>query len=365
MKNYKGVALIEPIIRNSKPLLIITFPSTYNVILALTLLVIRYYLGLETHLTFAGSINDSRVTKLIQKYEASLLVGLENNTQSSIQGNVTLMNHIQGNVQQTIDPTTIGPLSNWPSMAKRLYLIYLIGLALDEYGVDAINVLSDMANDGLIELRTQSLPLSLHGDPSFSLSITPWPMLMNPSKVNANDADELIKLLVSEVLRSNFTGSYADYLLINAPYVSDVNAALVYLTIEAMLWRSATRDDGLSVPLIDLTELSKVVMGKLSGAYDIVKPYIDEVRSRLNTILGSLRGERILNYELKPSHLTLMSRLCQILSFHRFRNSIRLTTSYGSLSVMCIPNSNIDISMSNVVSYNKGLRVTQLTLVSQ
>lgn len=86
MRNYRSLAVIEPIIRMDKPLLIVTSPLTYNVILALAILLIRYNLGLETHLTFAGSINENRVIKLTQSYESAVLIGLENNTQQAPQG---------------------------------------------------------------------------------------------------------------------------------------------------------------------------------------------------------------------------------------------------------------------------------------
>jgi len=71
VRGYRGITLIEPIIRTEKPLLMVAFPSTYSVTLALALLMVRYYLGLETHLTFAGSINDERVLRLIQGYETT------------------------------------------------------------------------------------------------------------------------------------------------------------------------------------------------------------------------------------------------------------------------------------------------------
>ena len=360
MRGYRGITLIEPIIRNSKPLLMVTFPSTHSVTLALALLMVRYYLGLETHLTFAGSINDERVLRLIQGYDITLLIGLENNAQANPQGNVILLSHTPSNLQQVIDPTTIGPLNNWPTIARRLYLTYLVGLTLDENSIDASSILSAMANDGLVELKRQSLPLSLHSDPLKSLHLNPWPTLIEPSAIKASDADGLVSSIITENLRFGFMGSYTDYLLLNTPYINGVNAALLYVFIESMLWRSTQRDDGLMVPIIDLATLGRVVMGRLEGVYDAVEAYMNEVRGRLRSILGESRGERMISHELKPSHLTLMNRLCQVLSFHRLRNSIRLMVTYDSLSIICIPNPNVEVSMSNILSYNRSLRITQV-----
>ncbi|WP_048062767.1 hypothetical protein [Caldivirga maquilingensis] len=363
MRNYRSLAVIEPIIRMDKPLLIVTSPLTYNVILALAILLIRYNLGLETHLTFAGSINENRVIKLTQSYESAVLIGLENNTQQAPQGgNIISMNHVaESQSMQLIDPTLIGPLSNWPRTSRILYLIYMVGLAIDEYGPGTVDLLSAMINDGLIKVKDSPLPLNLSNDPADSLSLSLWPIILDERELDLKSPEGLMESLVNVNLRRGFMGSYVDYLLMNTPYVANLNAALAYLTIESLLWNSVTRDDGLQVPLIDFKLLNSIIMGKFNEAADRVKAYINEVKSRLMTIIGGLGREKLITYDVKPGNLTLMARLCQVLSFHRFRNSIRLTLTYDSLTLVCVPNPNIEVTMSNAVSFNKTLKFMLIT----
>ncbi|WP_291999445.1 hypothetical protein [Caldivirga sp.] len=362
MRNYRSLAVIEPIIRMDKPLLIVTFPSTYNVILALVMLLIRYNLGLETHLTFAGSINEDRVIKLTQNYESTVLVGLENNIQQAPQGNVINMNHVAGSqLIHLIDPTLIGPLSNWPRASRILYLLYMVGLAIDEYGPNAMDILGTMVSDGLIKMKNSPLPLNLSNDPTSSLSLSLWPIILDDKGLNLNSPEDLVESLVSVSLRRGFMGSYIDYLLINTPYVMDLNAALAYLTIESLLWSTVARDDGFQVPLIDLKLLNNIILSRFSETADRVKAYVNEVKARLITILEGLGREKLTTYEVKPSNATLMIRLCQILSFHRFRNSIRLTLTYDSLTLVCVPNPNVEVTMSNAISFNKTHRFVLIT----
>ncbi|WP_291765601.1 hypothetical protein [Caldivirga sp. UBA161] len=363
MRNYRSLAVIEPIIRMDKPLLIVAFPSTYNVILALAVFLIRYNLGLETHLTFAGSINEDRVVKLTQKYESTILIGLENNAQQSPQGNVISMNHVAGSQSmQLINPTLIGPLSNWPQVSRILYLIYMVGLAIDEYGPGTMDLLNAMISDGLIKVKNSPIPLDLSNDPADSLSLSLWPIILDEKDLNLKSPEGLMESLISVSLRRGFMGSYIDYLLMNAPYIMNLNAALAYLTIESLLWSTVARDDGFQVPLIDFKLLNNIILGKFSETADRVKAYVNEVKSRLMAIIGELGKEKLVTYDIKPSNLALMTRLCQVLSFHRFRNSIRLTLAYDSLTLVCVPNPNIEVSMSNAVSFNKTLKFMLITI---
>ena len=362
VRNYRSLAVIEPIIRMDKPLLIVTSPLTYNVILALAVLLIRYNLGLETHLTFAGSINEDRVNKLTQSYESVMLIGLENNTKQVLQGNIINMNHVAGSQSmQLIDPTLIGPLSNWPRASRILYLIYMVGLAIDEYGPSTVDLLSTMISDGLIKVKNTSLPLNLSNDTAESLSLSLWPIVLDEGELDLKSPEGLMESLVNASLRRGFMGSYADYLLMSTPYVMNLNAALAYLIIESLLWNTATRDDGFQVPSIDFKLLNSIILGKFNEAVDRVKAYVNEVKARLMTIIGGLGREKLVTYDIKPSNLTLMARLCQVLSFHRFRNSIRLTLTYDSLTLVCVPNPNVEVTMSNAVSFNKTLKFMLIT----
>ena len=362
MRNYRSLAVIEPIIRMDKPVLIVAFPSTYNVVLALAMFLIRYSLGLETHLTFAGSINEDRVIKLIQNYESVMLIGLENNVQQAPQGNVINMNHVAGSQSiQVIDPTLIGPLSNWPKVSRILYLIYIVGLAIDEYGPGTVDLLNTMISDGLIKVKNTSLPLNLSSNPADSLSLSLWPIVLDERDIDLKSIEGLMESIINVNLRRGFMGSYTDYLLMNTPYVINLNAALAYLTIESLLWSTVARDDGFQVPLIDFKLLNSIVSGNFNEAVDKARMYVNEVKARLMTIIGGLGREKLITYEVKPTNVTLMTRLCQILSFHRFRNSIRLTLTYDSLTLVCIPNPNVEVTMSNVVSFNRTLKFTLIT----
>lgn len=364
MGNFKDIATVYSVLRSVEPMLIVTYPSAHSIALALSLLVLRYYLGLETHLTFAGSVGEERIGRLMQNYQSVLLIGLEGGSRlANSQGNVFLISHsAQGGVSSLF---LLNNITVWPRLPRILYLTHIVGLSLDEYATTGKPPIMDAVSYGLVKLTNTSLPLSLHDRVDESLAMSLWPLIMDIRDVDISSATNMLESVVNGALRRGFLGSYLDYFLEPTYIVNGVNLTLIYLGLESMTNNITVRDDGLAIPELNISEISRIAGGNFSSIYDRIREYVSSIRSRVLSLLSELeksKGERLVEHEIKPSNMVLMNRLCQVFSFHKSRGSIRFTTTYGGLKLVCIPSVNVDLAMDKAIAVNRGLRYIQVAV---
>ncbi len=330
-----GVGRLEEALRSSGPLLIVTSPITYNIALALSLLTYRLYLGLESHLTYSPTSIDARVSKLASAYPYTIVVGLESKPSGR---NVILIDHF--NKDSDIDPLSLRIFISWPRLPKILYLIHIFGLSIDNYALNARSTFSDLASYGLIKLDKRPPMLSLNQDASRSIELSLWPMIPS-TNVKASTMQDLLASLSELLLSENFLGSYLDYVLVNTPYFNSINLALAYLGLEASVRNGVVRGDNALVPLVDLKRINMVVRGAVQA--DELAQYVGEVRDKVKSLISAARNHRLIEHRLNPPNMVIMHRLCQILSFHEARGSIRILLNFGGLQLTCIPSPSVQL----------------------
>ena len=348
------------LLRSSDPLLIVAAPTTHDALLGFSILLNRYVLGLETHLTFSLSINSRRVAELLNLYKASVLIGLENNVPRLSAPDTALIMYItDASPRFKIEAPSNVQLRDWMQLqylggiGDKVATLALIGKALDD-GPPYAALTYFQKIDKNLTRSSVPIAFSISSEPGLSL----WPLMMNEANVNGQPL-EVLRALLSR-LPNEFTSTYMDYMLVPSMWLGSINLAKLYLLAEAyMVLNSNDTEEGKMqrLPLLLLMNAWRSPSLLDDELNKIAKPYIDLVKSTISKMLSTLSRSRQYEFALSDS-LVLIHRICQVLSYLDSRYVVRLVHRASAAKMICVPGN--ATPPSGDVAFYKGNRYLRI-----